>query len=153
MNVGENVLLSAAYNKGMLVCPVSLDLDKKPIKWGYCPENPNTTKKRLASFAITVGGVPQAFKQTMMAIHDVDNEEMEALRRVVPEWSKNSTLLPMGRDKNGYLKYVDFSYTNAYDALTRPFRAVVNRIGEFDIAKSNLYRYIFNKVIQFKSFN
>ena len=30
---------------------------------------------------------------------------------------------------------------------------VVNRIGEFDIAKSNLYRYIFNKVIQFKSFN
>ena len=29
---------------------------------------------------------------------------MEALRRVVPEWSKNSTLLPMGRDEEWQLK-------------------------------------------------
>jgi len=87
-------------------------------------------KKRLASFAITVGGVPQAFKQTMMAIHDVDNEEMEALRRIVPEWSKNSTLVPTGRDKNGYLKYVDFSYSNAYDFLLRPIQAVSNAVNE-----------------------
>jgi hypothetical protein len=87
-------------------------------------------KKRLASFAITVGGVPLAFKQTMMAIHDVNNEEMEALRRVVPEWSKNSTLVPTGRDKNGYLKYVDFSYSNAYDFLLRPIQAVSNAVNE-----------------------
>jgi hypothetical protein len=87
-------------------------------------------KKRLASFAITVGGVPQAFKQTMMAIHDVDNEEMEALRRIVPEWSKNSTLVPTGRDKNGYVKYVDFSYSNAYDFLLRPIQAVSNAVNE-----------------------
>ena len=87
-------------------------------------------QKRLASFAITVGGVPQAFKQTMMAIHDVDNEEMEALRRIVPEWSKNSTLVPTGRDKNGYLKYVDFSYSNAYDFLLRPIQAVSNAVNE-----------------------
>ena len=57
-------------------------------------------------------------------------DEMEALRRVVPEWSKNSTLLPMGRDKNGYLKYVDFSYSNAYDTLLRPFNTVFNAIAE-----------------------
>jgi hypothetical protein len=63
-------------------------------------------------------------------MHDVDEEEMEALRRVVPEWSKNSTLLPMGRDKNGYLKYVDFSYSNAYDTLLRPFNTVLNAIAE-----------------------
>ena len=42
-----------------------------------------------------------------------------ALRRIVPEWSKNSTLLPTGRDEKGYLKYVDFSYSNAYDTLTK----------------------------------
>ena len=63
-------------------------------------------------------------------MHDVSNEEMEALRRVVPEWSKNSTLLPMGRDKNGYLKYVDFSYSNAYDVLMRPFNTVMNAISD-----------------------
>ena len=43
--------------------------------------------------------------------NDVTDEEMQALRKFVPEWSKNSTLLPMGRDENGYLKYVDFSYS------------------------------------------
>jgi len=87
-------------------------------------------QKRLASFAITVGGIPQALKQTMMAVHDVTNEEMEALRQIVPEWSKNSTLIPAGRDKDGYLKYKDFSYSNAYDFLLRPIRAVNNAINE-----------------------
>jgi hypothetical protein len=87
-------------------------------------------QRRLASFAITVGGIPQALKQTMMAVHDVSNDEMEALRRVVPEWSKNSTLIPAGRDKDGYLKYQDFSYSNAYDFLLRPIRAVNNAINE-----------------------
>ena len=66
----------------------------------------------------------------MMAVHDVSNEEMEALRQVVPEWSKNSTLIPAGRDKDGYLKYKDFSYSNAYDFLLRPIRAVHNAISE-----------------------
>ena len=32
------------------------------------------------------------------------------------------------RDENGYLKYVDFSYSNAYDTLIRPFNSVINAI-------------------------
>jgi len=36
----------------------------------------------------------------------------------------------MGRDKNGYLKYVDFSYSNAYDTLMRPFNTVFNAIAD-----------------------
>ena len=87
-------------------------------------------QRRFASFALTVGGIPQVAKQTGMALNDVSNEEMEALRAVVPEWSKNSTLVPTGRDKNGYLKYVDFSYSNAYDFLLRPIAAVHNAISE-----------------------
>jgi len=87
-------------------------------------------KQRLASFALTVGGIPQVAKQAGMALNDVDNKEMEALKRVVPEWSKNSTLVPVGRDKNGYLKYVDFSYSNAYDFLIRPIQAVTNAVNE-----------------------
>ena len=92
------------------------------------PEIVKLGNKRLLSFGITVGGIPKVAQETFKAMHDVSEEEMEALRRVVPEWSKNSTLLPMGRDKNGYLKYVDFSYSNAYDTLIRPFNTVVNAI-------------------------
>ena len=71
-------------------------------------------------------------------MHDVSDDEMEALRRVVPKWSKNSTLLPMGRDKNGYLKYVDFSYSNAYDTLIRPFNTVFNSIADGKTDESSL---------------
>jgi len=84
--------------------------------------------KRLLSFGITVGGIPKVTQETFKAIHNVSDEEMDALRRVVPAWSKNSTLLPTGRDKNGYLKYIDFSYSTAYDVLLRPFQTVFNSI-------------------------
>ena len=86
--------------------------------------------KRLASFGATVVGVPAAVVGSAKAYHDVDDEEMDALRRIVPEWSKNSTLVPMGRDKNGYLKYIDFSYSNAYDTLIRPVMAVYRGLAE-----------------------
>ena len=94
------------------------------------PELVSLGNKRILSFGLTVGGIPKIMQEGFKAMHDVDEEEMEALRRVVPEWSKNSTLLPMGRDKNGYLKYVDFSYSNAYDVLLRPFNTVFNAISE-----------------------
>ena len=94
------------------------------------PEIVKLGNKRLLSFGLTVGGIPKISQETFKAMHDVSDEEMEALRRVVPEWSKNSTLLPMGRDKNGYLKYVDFSYSNAYDTLMRPFNTVFNSIAD-----------------------
>jgi hypothetical protein len=47
--------------------------------------------KRLTSFGMTVGGVPYALAETFKAKNDVTDEEMNALRRMVPEWSKNST--------------------------------------------------------------
>ena len=94
------------------------------------PEIAALGRKRFASFGLTVGAIPQVTAETFKAIHNVSNEEMEGLRRIVPEWSKNSTLVPRGRDKNGYLKYTDFSYSNAYDTLIRPIQAIFNSIAE-----------------------
>ena len=85
--------------------------------------------KRLFSFGATVGGVPYGLTEMFKAKNDVTDQEMDALRKFVPEWSKNSTLLPTGRDEDGNLKYVDFSYSNAYDTLIRPFNAVVGALG------------------------
>ena len=102
------------------------------------PEIVKLGNKRLLSFGLTVGGIPKITQESFKAMHDVSDEEMEALRRVVPEWSKNSTLLPMGRDKNGYLKYVDFSYSNAYDTLIRPFNTVFNSIADGKTDESSL---------------
>ena len=84
--------------------------------------------------------MPYALSETFKAKNDVSNEEMNALRRIVPEWSQNSTLLPTGRDEKGYIKYIDFSYSNAYDTLSRPFRSVINSLAQGETTKDSLMK-------------
>lgn len=102
------------------------------------PELRSLGMKRLFSFGATVGGVPYGLVEMYKAKNDVTDEEMDALRKFVPEWSKNSTLLPVGRDENGYIKYVDFSYSNAYDTLIRPFNAVANALVQGEANKDSV---------------
>ena len=102
------------------------------------PQIRNIGLQRLFGFGTTILGVPKGLTEFYKAKNNVSEEELSALRKFVPEWSKNSTLLPVDRDENGYIKYVDFSYTNAYDALLRPFRSVVNRIGDTTQTKDSL---------------
>ena len=94
--------------------------------------------RRLLSFGTTVGGIPYFLSEVFKAKNDVSDEEIRALRRFVPEWSKNSTLLATGRDDKGNLKYIDFSYSNAYDFLTRPYRAVTNALAQTDASNESL---------------
>jgi len=65
----------------------------------------------------------------MQAIYDVSKDELDAMRRYVPSWSKNSTLIPF-KDEEGKMSYVDFSHLNAYDTLTRPIQTVLNAVTE-----------------------
>ena len=94
--------------------------------------------KRLFSFGATVGGVPYGLVEMYKSKNGVTDEEMSALRKFVPSWSKNSTLLPVGRDENGYLKYIDFSYSNAYDTLIRPFNAIQTALVQGDANKESV---------------
>jgi hypothetical protein len=102
------------------------------------PEIAAVGYRRLMSFGLTVGGIPSLLVANYKAKNNVTDEELNALRKFVPEWSKNSTLLPTGRDENGYLKYIDFSYSNAYDYLTRPFRTVLNKISDGSATNASL---------------
>ena len=77
--------------------------------------------------AFTLTAVPTMFVEGAKALYDVTEDEIEALRRFVPDWSRNSTLVPI-RSDDGTLKYVDFSHSNAYDLLGRPFRTMSNEI-------------------------
>ena len=86
--------------------------------------------KRLFGFGTTVAAVPYMTVEAAKAIYNVTEDEMEALRRYVPDWSKNSTLVPVRDEKTGELKYVDFSHGNAYDTLTRPIQTVINAVAQ-----------------------
>ena len=116
-----------------------LEQSIKEIKSGI-PEIAKVGHKRLFSFGATTTALPIALTSFFKSRNDVTNEEMDALRRFVPPWSRNSTLLPVGRDENGYLKYVDYSYANAYDILLRPFNAVINELSRGEATEDSLMK-------------
>ena len=77
--------------------------------------------------ATTLTVVPAAAVEGAKWIYDVSEDEIQALRQFVPEWSKNSTLIPIRTDDDE-LRYIDFSHSNAYDVIARPFRTLTNNI-------------------------
>ena len=88
-----------------------------------------TGMKRIVGMATTLTAVPVAVTEGAKALYDVTEDEINALRQFVPEWSKNSTLVPI-RDDDGNLRYIDFSHSNAYDLIARPFNTLFNNIME-----------------------
>ena len=83
--------------------------------------------QRLTGMAATTAALPLGTVAMFQALGDISDEELEAMRRYVPEWSKNSVLVPF-KNEDGKFSYVDFSHLNAYDTLTRPIQTVVNAV-------------------------
>ena len=83
--------------------------------------------KRLLGLTTFTTAAPIALTEGAKAIYDISQDELDALRRFVPEWSKNSTLIPI-KDDDGELRYIDFSHSNAYDVIARPLRTILNNI-------------------------
>jgi hypothetical protein len=84
--------------------------------------------KRLLGLTTVLGVAPYGAMKGMQALYDVTNEELDAMRRYLPQWSKNSTILPIRDEKTGELKYIDFSHGNAYDVAIRPINTLLNNI-------------------------
>jgi len=61
-----------------------------------------------------------------MLNNGVDDEDDEAIRALLPPWSRNATLYYTGYDENGMLTYVDMSRYNPYGYVQKPFQALVN---------------------------
>ena len=89
--------------------------------------------QRLMGMGITTTALPLGTVAAAQAIYDVNKDELDAMRRYVADWSKNSVLIPFRNDE-GKLQYIDFSHLNAYDTLTRPIQTVINAVqnGEGD---------------------
>ena len=86
--------------------------------------------KRLFGLGATTVAVPYGVVEGAKALYDVSGAEMDALRRFVPEWSRNSTLVPIKDRETGELKYIDFSHTNAYDTMIRPINTMINSVNK-----------------------
>ena len=97
----------------------------------------NIGLSRLTGMATTTAILPYAAVSAGQMAYDVSKEELDAMRRYVADWSKNSTLIPL-RDKDGKLEYIDFSHMNAYDTLTRPIQTVLNAVQEGEKDKDGI---------------
>lgn len=94
------------------------------------PELRSIGMKRLAGVATVnyIGG--RALSSMGHALTGSTEEQTEAYKRsFAPEWERNSQLIPVATDKNGNVtEFYNYSYTNPYDYLTRPVRAVFNAV-------------------------
>jgi len=82
--------------------------------------------RRLMGATATVAIAPGVIQTLALDLTDITKEQINALREVAPPWQRNSRLLPTTVE-NGKIKgYVDYSYTNPYDFLQRPFLAALN---------------------------
>ena len=127
---GEGVRKIIGSNMGLTVTELLEDGTTRVVKNNAITNGTyGTGFKRMIGMATTLTGVPIAVTEGAMALYDVTEDEIDALRRFVPDWSKNSTLVPVRMD-DGELRYIDFSHSNAYDLMARPFRTIMNGIQE-----------------------
>ncbi len=93
------------------------------------PELQRIGMRRLTGLTFTTMAAPVAIQQTAMMLTGVDEDQLNAVRRSGPEWSRNSRLIPTSVDDDGNLTgYMDFSYTNPYDYLQRPIQGIFNAV-------------------------
>ena len=85
--------------------------------------------QRLTGMALTTAALPAGAVAAAQAVYNVADEEIDAMRRYVADWSKNSVLVPF-KDSEGKLSYIDFSHLNAYDTVTRPIQTILNAVNE-----------------------
>lgn len=85
--------------------------------------------RRLMGSTMTMFVAPATIQKMAMDLTGVSEEQMEAVRETAAPWQQNSRLIPTSVNKDGRVTgYIDYSYTNPYDYLQRPFLAVLNAV-------------------------
>ena len=94
------------------------------------PEMREIGMRRLAGMATVNYAAGRAISTLGHTLTGSTEEQTEAFKRsYAARWDKNSQLIPIATDKDGNVtEFYNYSYTNPYDYLTRPFRGVFNAV-------------------------
>ena len=111
--------------------------------------------KRLTGMMATNVAIPSTLATAGLLLSGADDKQVQAYKRSMAyEWDRNSTLIPIATDKDGNItEMYNFSYTNPYDYMLRPARAVYNAVANgvtsekdlseiaFDASTDSLYEF------------
>lgn len=105
--------------------------------------------RRVIGASATLGGIGTVVQKTAEFVTGVDDEKMKAAQRsFVPVYEKNATLIPLSApDRQGRFKYFNFSYSNPYDSLVRPFNAIIGAIADGSLTKDTVDDIVFSALI------
>ncbi len=85
--------------------------------------SPELGARRITGLAI-ISGAMYAAQEMSKDLLDIDDDEDEAVRDQLPEWSRNSNLYYLSRE-GGNLRYLDLSFADPYNIWKRPFNAMM----------------------------
>ncbi len=83
------------------------NIAQRAIKEIKDPVLRNIGIKRLTGLGTVLYIAPNVIQSGFQILNDVTNEQLQALKQYLPEWSKNSTILPI-RSKDGEVKIYRF---------------------------------------------
>ena len=87
-------------------------------------------QRRLMGLMSATIVVPQATAMAAYAVSGISRDEMKAYQRSFgAEWEKNAMLIPVRREEDGRITYINLSTSNPYDTLFSMVTAANNSIG------------------------
>ena len=85
--------------------------------------------RRLIGFGTATAVIPPTVVEVYRGLYGIGREQLGAMKRFLPEWSKESTIVP-SRDADGNYYYTDFSHGFAYDTVINPVQSVITNVGD-----------------------
>jgi hypothetical protein len=90
---------------------------------------------------------PAGLGMLAMSAAGLGGEELEDLRRFLPDWQKNSQLIITGR-KGGEIKFVDVSYLDPYEVWKKPVTALLRGLANADSADEILTEAVVGAAVE-----
>ena len=94
------------------------------------PEIRSIGMKRLVGSLSVNAAIPATLYTGGLLLSGATDDQVQAFKRSAAyEWDRNSTLIPIATNKDGKITDLyNFSYTNPYDYMMRPVKAVYNAV-------------------------
>lgn len=86
--------------------------------------------RRLTSAMFTFGVLGEGLQRFGQMMTGTSDEEVDSINRLSAPWQRNALLIPVGKDEKGNPEVVDFSHTNPWDMLSKPFHTLARSLRE-----------------------